>query len=123
MLNGTVVSIPGNVVSTNQSSVNVGDGGARTASHIWDGVIGTTEANTWCSAETPTFPEWASVQYSTEIAVDSIKIYPAVYETNYRSPKTFSIQTSVDGVIWVTVRLWSGQTSWVAGTGVSYSIL
>ena len=74
-------------------------------SHLVDNSTSTT----WDSDAHATFPYTLTFDFGAPVAPRELALYPGA---QFRAPKDFSVQASVDGVNFNTIKSFTGVTSW-----------
>ena len=64
--------------------------------------------------------EWAQIQLPSAITLSSFILYPYSLDLT-RAPASFMLAGSNNGSTWVSLSDQTGQTSWVAGVGITYT--
>ena len=78
-------------------------------SNLVDGNLSTI----WYSASAPAFPFTVTLDLGTPTTINEVAICPYAYATKL-APSSFAVQGSNDGVLFTTVKSFSGVNLWIA---------
>ena len=74
-------------------------------------LVDNSTSTTWDSEAVATYPYTLTFDFVVPIDPKELAIYPISYAL-FRAPKDFSVQASVDGVNFNTIKSFTGVTSW-----------